>query len=339
MASTPRRRIVATIFAVGIALGSSCGGQVFAQNKPGEDPADRGGLSGSWSREDLEKMGGIKDTSPDKDAVVPGAASRAKAKAQSEKLASAMQLACEVTDAQLVVSGSITVDNKEVPASVYEIACSDAMGYLLESQGGANKTIAISCLAADGARAADMAQGRESKFVCKLPKNRDVKAMAASLMSGAGTPCAVRELRWFGRSVATQSEYSEVVCDDGKGFLLRTAMPGPQAKTEVIGCGDAARKGIKCRMTDAGPIETPVTMQTFKDALAHQGVSCNIGQIRLVGQEDHLKRYVVEYLCSDQASGVVAFIPLAGNSNPYESLDCHAAAAQRGVACELTPAK
>jgi hypothetical protein len=44
-------------------------------------------------------------------------------------------------------------------------------------------------------------------------------------------------------------------------------------------------------------VETPVTEATFKTALAEHGESCPIGDLRLIGQEDHRKRYVVEYLC------------------------------------------
>jgi hypothetical protein len=104
--------------------------------------------------------------------------------------------------------------------------------------------------------------------------------------------------------------------------MLRIAQPGSEAKNIVMSCGDAAKQGIKCKLTEGGPAEIPVTLQTFKDALAQNGVTCNIGQIRLIGQEDHLKRYVVEYLCGDQSTGRVAFLPLAGNSTPYESIDC-----------------
>jgi hypothetical protein len=162
------------------------------------------------------------------------------------------------------------VIGKEVETSVYEVACSNGMGYFLESQ-GPEKPVAISCLAAEGTRAADAAKGKKMDFFCQLPENRDVKAMAASLLAGAGTPCAVRDLQWFGKSAATQTEYSEVVCNDGKGYLLRTALPGTQAQTHVMSCADAARQGIKCRLTDSGPVEKPLTLETFKDALAQHG--------------------------------------------------------------------
>jgi hypothetical protein len=64
-------------------------------------------------------------------------------------------------------------------------------------------------------------------------------------------------------------------------------------------------------------------------------VSCPIGQIRLVGQEDHLKRYVVEYTCAGQRNATVAMLPLTGNPNPYESLDCTAAFSRHDVVCVL----
>jgi len=80
-------------------------------------------------------------------------------------------------------------------------------------------------------------------------------------------------------------------------------------------------------------------LQTFKDVLARNGVTCNIGQIRLIGQEDHLKRYVVEYRCADQPAGMVAFLPLPGNANVYESLDCATALSESGVECAFTAKK
>ena len=79
-----------------------------------------------------------------------------------------------------------------------------------------------------------------------------------------------------------------------------------------------------------GPVAAPVTLDTFKDALAQHGVSCRIEQIRMIGQEDNRKRYVVEYRCADQPAAMVAFIPLQGNANPYEAIDC-AAALTRGI--------
>jgi hypothetical protein len=264
--------------------------------------------------------------------------SRAKATAQSVALLQSMKIACDVDDAKLIASGTRKPKSggRAVETRVYEVACSGGMGYLLETQ-GTETPMAISCLSAEEARAADEAKGREPSFFCKLPENKDVHALVASMIAaGSGGQCEVRTLQLFGHSESTHSDYSEVACTDGKGFMLRVAQPGSEAQTVVMSCQEAAKQGIKCKITDVGPVEAPVTLQTFKDALARNGVTCNIGQIRLIGQEDHLKRYVVEYRCAEQPAGMVAFLPLPGNANPYESLDCATARSESGVACEFT---
>ena len=318
-----------------LALSIGCGAVAVAQNAPNQDPADRGGMTGTFSRADVEKLGGAKDGAGD--ASHETAAARARARTQAARIAKSVGLDCEVVDARLLVEGSVTVDGHDVPTSVHEVACAAGLGYLLEAQ-GSDKTLVISCVAAESARAADAAKGKEPGYFCALPKNRDVWAGVAALLESAGNRCTVRDLRWVGRSATTGTEYAEIACQDGKGYVLGTAVPGTPAKTTVLGCADAARRGIKCRLSDAPPpADAPAGLQVYKDALARNGVRCEIAQLRLVGQEDHLKRYVVEYLCAGQSSAMVAFVPLAGNSNPYEAIDCSAAALDRGVACVLAP--
>jgi hypothetical protein len=43
---------------------------------------------------------------------------------------------------------------------------------------------------------------------------------------------------------------------------------------------------------------------------------------------------LIEYLCEGRTAGTVAFLPMQGNTNPYESMDCMATTA-RGVLCKL----
>jgi hypothetical protein len=309
------------------------GAPIFAQNAPGPHQ-DNGGVNGSLSRGDLEKLSGDHSRA---DAVRDGTQARAKAMSHSAEMLKALEISCEVSDAQLVVAGTrrAAPGGREVETRVYEAACGGGMGYLLETQGN-EKPIGISCLSAEETRAGDVAKGREPGFFCNLSANRDVYATVASLIAtGAGAACAVSNIQLFGRSESTRSDYTEAVCKDGKGFLLRIALPGSHAPTIVTSCADAAKQGIKCRLTDSGPVETPVTLDTFKDALAQHGVPCKIDRIRLIGQEDHLKRYVVEFRCADQANARVAFLPLEGNTNPYESIDCAAAAAEHQVTCQF----
>jgi hypothetical protein len=333
MFNSPRRLNAAASIAIA-AMTILSTGPSHAQGAPGVHQ-DNSGINGSLSRADLEKLGGDHTSAEvPKDPVL----ARAKAKAQSLPLLQAVQISCDVSDAKLVIAGTRrpVSGGKEVETRVYEVACTGNMGYLLETV-GKEMPIAITCLSAEEARAADVAKGKEPSFFCKLPENTNVYGMVTSMiMAGVGAQCDVGTLQLYGRSESTHSEYSEVACKDGNGFLLRIPQPGSQAKTVVMSCAEAAKQSIKCRLTDAGPVEVPVTLQTFKEALAGNGVSCDIGQIRLIGQEDHMKRYVVEYICANQAKSAIAFIPLAGNSNPYESLDCATALSNRDVTCTFS---
>jgi hypothetical protein len=313
-------------------------GVARSQNAPGTHQ-DNGGINGSLSRGDLEKLNGDRKLEGGAGSPKDSAQARAKARAQSAKLIEALHLACQVGNAQMIVAGTrkSAATGKQVDTRVFEVACDAGMGYLLEAA-GSEPPVGISCLSAELARAADVEKGREPGFFCKLPENKDVYAGVSSMMAAAGGPtCVVHDLKAFGRSASSASEYTEVACQDGSGFLLRLPLPGSASAVTVTSCADAAKQGTKCRLTDAGPVEVPVTLDTFKAALASHGVSCRIEPIRMIGQEDHLKRYVVEYRCADQAAATVAFLPLQGNTNPYESIDCKSAASEHGVNCEYAP--
>jgi len=304
---------------------------IFACGSPdqasaiGPDPkptSPANGFTNPLTGQDMEKMHDV--TAQD----------RAKAKEDSAKLINAMQLSCELTAAERVGRGKIQVDGKVIGVNVYEVACGNGMGYLLEPQ-GSRLPIAISCFAAEATHAASLARGDQSDFYCQLPANKDVKATAAALMTRSGATCAVSSIRWFGYSASTQTEYSEVACADGKGYLLKIPQIGVAAQVSPMSCQEAAVQGLKCRLTDTGPVSTPVSMQLLRDALKNNGVNCEPAQMRIIGRETIDKRYVVELQCAAQPKGIVAFIPLDGNSKPFETMTC-AAAAEQEIVCKLT---
>jgi hypothetical protein len=282
--------------------------------------------NGILSQDDVAKINGVGNRS--------SAKAKALAREESAKLVKAINLACELTDAELVGAGSTIENGKTLDLKVYEISCGNGMGYFLESR-GSQQPIAVSCFAAAATHAADIAKGTKSDFYCQLPANRDVKVMAASLMTVSGTACAVSELRWFGLSESGQSEYSEVVCGGNKGYLLKTPRSGPTASASAMSCQEAAKYGMKCRLTDGGPVSAPVSQQALRDALKQNGVNCEPMQMRVVGRESESNRYVVELQCPQQPKGLIAFIPLQGNTNKFETLDCPAAAEQE-IPCQLT---
>ena len=150
--------------------------------------------------------------------------------------------------AESVGKGKAQLDGRKVSLSVYEIACGNGLGYILVSRDD-GKAYATSCFSADKTHAADLANGHKSDMYCQLPANKDVKATAAALVSSSGKSCAVRTVQWFGRSVMTNTEYSEVVCEDGAGYMIRSAQAGSSEPTSVITCEEAAARGLTCHLT------------------------------------------------------------------------------------------
>lgn len=255
-------------------------------------------------------------------------------KANATALAKSMPLSCDVTEAILAAEGPVTMDGKSVDTKTYEAACANGMGYYLISQ-DPGKPYGFSCFAAEATRAADVAAGRPPGAVCQLPSNADLKAMMASVLSRSGTNCAVRDLKWIGVSNAARIEFNEVACTDGKGYVLKTALPGSIVPPYVVTCHNSALQGLACKLTaDNGP--PTVTLQTFRDALTAHKVACTATDsgMRVIGQQNASKRYVVEFQCPEQPKGLVAFIPLNGNTAPFETLNC-AAAAKKGAVCKL----
>jgi hypothetical protein len=312
------------------ALGCAIG-VADAQN-PDRQVGENGGLNGSLSHADLQKLSGNRKQS-EESSDTPAA--RAAAKVQVVPLIDSSRIRCAVNDARLVVSGSITTKGTHtVPTRVYEVACEADFGYLLEVS-GSDRPLAISCLDAEIARAADVGKGREPGFFCRLPANADVYARVSNVIqTTAGAACRVDRLASFGHSESTKSEYAEVVCKEGVGYLVQSPLPGSSVTANAQSCRDAAKKGIRCRLTDPGPVDGPVTMDALKQAMAAHGEECPILQLRLIGQEDHRQRYVVEYVCAGAVSGKIAFVPMQNNSNPYESVECLKAGAI-DLQCEL----
>jgi len=327
--------LAATTF--GSPASAQIGGGPPASSNP--TPSGNGPFNKNMSQSDIDNLSDYIDKSRrlTKKATPED---KAKDKADATSLVASIGLPCAVSDgAAVATSQAAGAGGKLVDTTTYEVSCSNGMGYLLVSR-GSDKPIGLSCFAADAVRANDEAQGKKDALTCAFPASADMKTMAASVATHAGKACAARGFAWVGQSSAKLMDYSEVACDGGKGYILATAMPGATAEPAAIPCADAAASGIKCTMSDNGPASgeraaPKLTLQTFKDALAQHGVACQPSNERVVGQENQKKRYVVEFVCAEQPNGLVAFIPLEGNTNIFETLNC-ADAAKRGIACQFS---
>lgn len=254
------------------------------------------------------------------------------ARKESQKLIDALSVPCELADAEQAGGGKVDINGQMLDVTVYEAACRSGTGYFLVSQ-PPEKSLAISCFAAEAARATDVARGaKPDDFSCTLSGYKDAKTMAAAVLKGVGTACDVSDYRWVGVSTTTGTEYSEVSCEDGQGYVLEVPKTSQAAPLSIVECQDAVKEGLKCALT---AVTLPVTLQTFRDAIKDHAVDCDPAEIRYIGRETQGRRYVVELQCPQQPKGLVAFIPLQDNPKPFETLDCSAAAA-RSVQCKLT---
>jgi hypothetical protein len=253
------------------------------------------------------------------------------AKKESQTLIDALSVPCELTDAEQAGGGKVDIKGKKLDVTVYEAACRSGTGYFLVSQ-PPEKSLAISCFAAEASHAADVAQGaRPDDFSCTLSGYKDAKTMAAVVLKEAGTVCDVGNYRWVGVSTTNGREYSEVSCEGGQGYVLEVPKTSQEAPLSVVDCQNAVKEGLKCALT---AVTMPVTLQTFRDAIKDHAVNCDPAEMRYIGREDQDRRYVVELQCPQQPKGLVVFIPLQDNPKPFETLDCPAAAT-RAIQCKL----
>lgn len=242
----------------------------------------------------------------------------------SEIVASA-QLPCVVSDANLLGQGKANINGQMLETKNIEVSCQNGMGYLLSSSEG-QKASGYSCFAAEHAREKD-----PNVTACTMPANSDVKTAAGTVLGKLGTSCQATNVNWIG--VNSGNEYTEIACNGGKGYVLKGPMPGASTTPlSATSCEDSAKQGISCKLSSNGA--APVTLDTFKQALAQHNVACNATNVRLVGKETKLKRHVVEFQCpQERPQGLVALIPLSDSAAPFETLTCAEAAKRYKIIC------
>lgn len=243
-----------------------------------------------------------------------------------------LSLPCQATDAALASKGEATAAGKSTPISAYEVACVNGMGYFLISGEHAS---GFSCFTAEARNDLDAKQGKQGDITCRLPANASTRNIAQSVLSHLGDHCQVNQVAWMGANPKTDTEYNEAACIGGAGYVLATPEAGSQIAPRAMTCAQAAREGLKCTMTKTTQTTAPVvTLQNFRDALGQHGVACSNAKVRVIGQQNTSKRYVVEFQCAEQPNGLVALIPLDGNTAPFETYNCKTVA-KLGASCKL----
>jgi hypothetical protein len=338
--------LLAMLPAALLAIGSD---RVWAQGPPpggGASSPREGFTVGYMSQGDVKGLADFVDNT--RQLERKNLVSKTLAAKRGTAMLKALQISCELTDAQHIAAGKSAADGKPVDIGLYEVACANGMGYLLTLR-GLSAASGISCLAASATQSHDTPDPVKVDLRCRLPANQNAGEMATAVMRNAGTTCAAQNVKWLGESAQPNLDYTEVACSDGRGFVLRTPTPGAAGNIDVLSCQDAATHGAKCQLSASGPAVVPAvqapesqarpTLQWFKEALSRNGVACDVKKARIVGRESIKRRYIVEYQCPQQPHGVVAYVPSDGDTvNPFEWIDCDAAAARK-LSCQFMEAR
>jgi hypothetical protein len=224
-------------------------------------------------------------------------------------------VACQLSDARLVGKQENKKEAKTV--SIYEVACGNAMGFMLEvnTPGTAR---AFTCVEMNYP-----ADGGAPKMACVLPGNQDPKAHFAPVLASAKVACTPQQIRGLGQTTA--NTLIEVSCAEGVGYIVSTSVPfdaSKPVKAENCLAYDAANVNLKCTLSDAA------TRLQVVDRWAQQaGANCAVKQRRYIGRfKDESEGY--EASCQD---GKGYFLKVANNK--AQATDC--AKAPPGI-CELT---
>jgi hypothetical protein len=157
------------------------------------------------------------------------------------KLAASLNAPCEVIDA-----APLSARPSKNPE--YEIACKDAMGWII-SNAADGKPQLNDCLALDtGALAAGKAWPKG--MVCALPGNAAPVAGLKPIAAKAAPGCAMADGTFLGGGGEPPVLRYEIACKDGKGYIVDTPAPGSAAPLSSLTCDEAKAAGVACTLAD-----------------------------------------------------------------------------------------
>jgi hypothetical protein len=211
-------------------------------------------------------------------------------------------------------------------SAYFEVACTNGRGFVMTTSSPPSldqKVQMITCMAFDAT----------SPVACKLTSNDTQMGNIDALAAKSGKNCTVKQKRYV-LTTEDESNYYEVACQDGKGYMLQEKADGSLG--EPIDCAVADNIGGGCTFTNSRQAQSDEVALYSK--LAHNaGYNCDVSKyspfdVSLPGRE------VVELACSNRPDGAVAVFPASsGAGAKAEVYDCaHSEVA--GYRCGFTKA-
>jgi hypothetical protein len=252
------------------------------------------------------------------------AKSKAKGAADAPALIQQAGYACTITDANFLgLSKNKDDKGKESTTNVYEVSCSEGLGYLILSKEGEGPTVL------DCAKLASNAAKTGSKLVCALPENADTNKALQPLATKAGLTCTVNKNRWIGTISDSKSEEYEIGCAEGGAYILVAPQPGSTKPLAAESCLAVSRIGLSCEFFT----KDQIVAQIKALAAPANRTTCQVTDAAYVGQSTTNKHTFYEVACADSKSG---FMLETDAANKYiNSIDCARASGIAG-GCKLT---
>jgi hypothetical protein len=244
--------------------------------------------------------------------------------ADAPALVTAANLNCQVSDARMI--GKVPPDKKtgSLGSSLYEVACGQGMGYLIQTSGTGGAPSAFSCVEANNP--ADPATKPANP--CVLPGNADPLSTLGPLLTKAKVSCTPDKVRGIGQTKT--ATLIEVSCPGGSGYIITGSAPLDASKdASAVNClaYDAAEGNVKCILN---PPAARLAVVDHYAQLANNG--CTVKDKRFVGLfKDGTEGYEVS--CAD-GKGYIYQIDSKGAV--AATLDC---AKVGGSTCTLTDSR
>jgi hypothetical protein len=204
--------------------------------------------------------------------------------------------------------------------NIYEVACQNGTGLVLEvANAPGGKSDANNCLNYNSASAS---------IKCELTTSATELAGVDAYAASSGKCATLKDKRYL-TGAADGSDYFEVACADGKGYVLHVDQTGKLAET--ISCAEAFQMAGGCTLTDA---RQALTQQNavYSDLAKKAGFNCDVSKYALFPSTDPSKE-VVEMACSNRPDGGVGIFPAHGAAQVFDCLRSQ----DEGFKCSYTP--
>ena len=225
---------------------------------------------------------------------------------------------CAVTDAEFRGNVRMDVNGKMTKTKVYEVACSDGLGYFIQVPEG-NPPRLYDCLAVASAKLEDTA--------CTLPANAEPHKSLQPVAAKAGLQCTVNQARYAGTSVEGKFNQYEVGCSEGAAYFLQVPQGGSTHPLTAIDCVRLVGGTNACTY-----LTKEAAVQRIAALAPPTRKACQTSDVRFIGEVPG-KAVFYEVACTDGKSGYVLQTDQAGKY--MTDIDC-ARAVNIGGGCKLT---